>query len=103
LQARKHFFLEKEAKTFARWGARWMQRAPKGSKVFWFFFFKKELLAFTLRELPSTPIDIIRWLSKFSLPWAGAAQPVTSCAATVSIKPAAHPARPAGSALSPRD
>jgi hypothetical protein len=41
--------LEKEAKTFAHWGARWIQRAPQFSKVFWFFFFKKELLAFIRR------------------------------------------------------
>jgi hypothetical protein len=38
---RKRFFLEKEAKTFAHGGARWIQRAPKISKVFWFFFTKK--------------------------------------------------------------
>jgi hypothetical protein len=38
---RKHFFLEKEAKTFAYWGTRWIQRARQVSKVFWFFFPKK--------------------------------------------------------------
>jgi hypothetical protein len=42
--------LEKEAKTFAHLGARWVQRAPKWAKVFWFFFFKKELLALMLRR-----------------------------------------------------
>ena len=42
--ARKRFFLEKEAKTFAHWGARWIQRAPQVAKVFWFFFSKKNCL-----------------------------------------------------------
>jgi hypothetical protein len=41
---RKRFFLEKEAKTFAYWGKRWVQRVPKVSKVFWFFFSKKNCL-----------------------------------------------------------
>jgi hypothetical protein len=39
--ARKRFFLEKEAKTFAYWRARWIDRAPKGSKFFGSFFQKR--------------------------------------------------------------
>jgi hypothetical protein len=38
LEARKRFFLKKEAKTFARWRARWINGIPLESKVFWFFF-----------------------------------------------------------------
>jgi hypothetical protein len=55
--ARKRFFLEKEAKTFANWGARWIQRAPQGLK-FLGSFFKKELPAFIFHESQSTTIDI---------------------------------------------
>jgi len=47
MEARKRFFLEKEAKTFARLGARCIHRAPQGAKAFLVLFFKKELLAFT--------------------------------------------------------
>jgi hypothetical protein len=36
--------LKKEAKTFAYWGARWIQRARQRTKVFWFFFSKKNCL-----------------------------------------------------------
>jgi hypothetical protein len=37
--------LKKEAKTFAHWGTHWTQRVPKGAKVFWFFFSKKNCFA----------------------------------------------------------
>jgi hypothetical protein len=42
---RKGFFLKKEAKTFARLGVLCRTAEPPGDKVFWFFFFKKELLS----------------------------------------------------------
>jgi hypothetical protein len=38
----KHFFFEKKKqKTFSRWAERYDRRARKSSKVFWFFFSKK--------------------------------------------------------------
>jgi hypothetical protein len=40
-KVRKHFFLKKEAKTFAPWCARWRNARAKTAKVFWFFFPKK--------------------------------------------------------------
>jgi hypothetical protein len=44
MEARKRFFLEKEAKTFDYGGTRWIHRVPQGAKVFWFFFSKKNCL-----------------------------------------------------------
>jgi hypothetical protein len=46
VKGRKRFFLKKEAKTFAHQGTRCIQRVPKGSKVFWFFFSKKNCLPY---------------------------------------------------------
>jgi hypothetical protein len=40
-EAGKRFFLKKEAKTFATWRARGINAHAKFSKVFWFFFSKK--------------------------------------------------------------
>jgi hypothetical protein len=50
--------LEKEAKTFAHWGARWIHRAPHVSKAFLVLFFKKELLALALPESLSMQVVI---------------------------------------------
>jgi len=44
-EGRQDFFFEKKKqKTFDHLRARQSQRARQGAKVFWFFFFKKELL-----------------------------------------------------------
>jgi uncharacterized OB-fold protein len=42
--ARKRFFLKKEAKTFAYWCARCGSLHAMRTKVFWFFFSKKNCL-----------------------------------------------------------
>jgi hypothetical protein len=50
VKARKRFFLKKEAKAFASWRARQSGRSAIGTKVFWFFFSKKNSF------LPGLPI-----------------------------------------------
>jgi hypothetical protein len=49
--ARKRFFLKKEAKTFAYWCARCGSLDAMRTKVFWFFFSKKNCLLFLLARL----------------------------------------------------
>jgi hypothetical protein len=48
VEERKRFFLKKEAKTFVTAPTAWRTLhhpcAAQGTKVFWFFFFKKEPL-----------------------------------------------------------
>jgi hypothetical protein len=43
-KGKQFFFEKKNQKTFARWRARCMQRAPQFSKVFASFFKKKRFL-----------------------------------------------------------
>jgi hypothetical protein len=46
-QGKQFFFEKKNQKTFVHLGRAYQVRPkPKQIKVFWFFFFKKELLAF---------------------------------------------------------
>jgi hypothetical protein len=52
-KGRKRVFLKKEAKTFAPWGARCPAANPMKSKVFWFFFSKKN--RFLLRRATTKP------------------------------------------------
>jgi hypothetical protein len=40
-QGSAFFFEKKKQKTLAYWGARWIQRAPEGSKFFGSFFQKR--------------------------------------------------------------
>jgi hypothetical protein len=49
--ARKRFFLKKEAKTFAYWCARRGSLSTMRTKVFWFFFSKKNCWLFFLAKL----------------------------------------------------
>jgi hypothetical protein len=48
--ARKRFFLKKEAKTFPYWCARCGSLNTMRTKVFWFFFSKKNCLLFSSDE-----------------------------------------------------
>jgi hypothetical protein len=48
--ARKRFFLKKEAKTSAYWRARYGSLNAMRTKVFWFFFSKKNCLLFSSGE-----------------------------------------------------
>jgi hypothetical protein len=54
-EARKDFFLKKEAKTFPTSGTRCRTTHPKKAKVFWFFFSKKNSLPFPPPPRESAP------------------------------------------------
>jgi hypothetical protein len=52
-EGRKRFFLKKEAKTFANGRTRWGNANLMKTKVFWFFFSKKNRFLFRLRSSAS--------------------------------------------------